>query len=345
MDGAGIDRIARGIGAGPAEGSKLCGLDRSHQLGLRRRQRRCSSSTSINKRPAASAPDSCRPTTCPERVGNECANLSKLLAEAENRARRCGLGARVSRLPASSRPSCCPPAPDGRFLDRGRMVELSWNRVKDSLSGWQAGVAGGWRPASIFNATIAETGEPLLFSTTNLYPDCNPEGEESDGIGAHFTPPWRGPRLMTFACLYSGFDIDLVTATRLASGFPYVLPVPRAWPDPGLGDGHDEDFKFRYHLIDGGYYDNYGVNTAVQWLDSKGSNRRWAPEPKARLPRKVLVVQIRSFPDLAGRAAKPPAAAGPVYRAGIIGPKIEAGCSAVCARIRLLNVRTRTEPP
>ena len=238
---------------------------------------------------------------CGSSTNDECTDLSKLVAEAE----KPGLDNVAWALayldfPRVVAPLLLPfptPTREGRFLDRGRMLELSWTRIAGTLSDWQTGIVEGWRPASIFNATIAETGEPLFFATTNLDEGCgSSEGTATNGVPPGPRASWRGPQPMTFACMYEGFDIDLVTAARLASGFPYVLPVPRAMPQPSQGQ-HD-DTRFKYHIIDGGYYDNYGVTAAVHWLD-RGLDELSAPDaPDRRLPRKVLVLQIRSFPDL-----------------------------------------------
>jgi hypothetical protein len=183
---------------------------------------------------------------------------------------------------------------EGEFLDRGRMLELSWQRQHGGfgkLSDWRAGVAEGWRPAMIFNATIAETGEPFLFSTTDL---ARPRAADNE-LFTHY-------ERRSFADFYAHFDVDLVTATRLASGFPFVLPAPRARAVI-VADGAQQDERdktqvvsHRYHLIDGGYYDNYGVTTAARWIDDVLTRLEKENEP---FPRSVLIVQIRPFPSTA----------------------------------------------
>lgn len=75
-------------------------------------------------------------------------------------------------------------------------------------------------------------------------------------------------------------DVPLVTAVRLAASFPYVSPAARAQTNQPV-----------YHSIDGGYYDNYGVASAIQWIDEALERT----PPDRRPP--VLVIQIRSFPD------------------------------------------------
>lgn len=169
-----------------------------------------------------------------------------------------------------------PRSPSDPLMDRGRMLELYWRRQADitaKLSDWRTGVREGWRPAVIFNATIAETGEPLLLATSDL--------KIEQGTS-------KLPVRKSFHQLYPGLDVPVVTAVRLASSFPYVSPAARA----NRGDR-------REHLIDGGYYDNYGVASAIDWIsqaiDEYPKDREFPP---------VLFVLIKSFPDDAATEAK-----------------------------------------
>lgn len=154
-----------------------------------------------------------------------------------------------------------------QLFDRGFMLEESWrNRgnIQATLSNWRIGVAEGLRPAAIFNATIAETGEPLMLATTDMKVDAENFHRRS------------------FYELYPNTDLPVVTGVRLAATFPYVTPAAR-----GLST------KPEYHVVDGGYYDNYGISSLLAWLDEafRGLVREKKPLPE------VLIIQIRSFPD------------------------------------------------
>ncbi|HXD74456.1 MAG TPA: patatin-like phospholipase family protein [Vicinamibacterales bacterium] len=160
------------------------------------------------------------------------------------------------------------------LLDRGRALEQHWavqGNVQGNLSDWREGVADGWRPAVIFNSTVSETGEPMLFSTTDL-----PE---------QVTPVQNGHALLPvrkdFRRVYRGLDVPVTTAVRLASSFPYVSPAARANQGPRLE-----------HLVDGGYYDNYGVASAIDWIDNAYRNY-----PQGRPFPRVLFILIKSFPN------------------------------------------------
>ena len=181
-----------------------------------------------------------------------------------------------------------------KLIDRGWTLEEGWrNRgpITSTLSEWRQGVQQGWRPAVIFNATLVESGEPLLLATTNIVQQNRIEG----------------PQRRTFAELFPNNDIPIVTAVRLAATFPFVTPAARA-----IANGP------QYHVVDGGYYDNYGINSLLEWLDEA-----FASTPSEKRP-DILIIQIRSFP--AGANNPSAASKGWFYQA-------EAPVSA------LLNVR------
>jgi hypothetical protein len=61
----------------------------------------------------------------------------------------------------------------------------------------------------------------------------------------------------------------------LSASFTYVSPAARA-DLPGA----------QFHIVDGGYYDNYGMSTLMEWLHQ-------ALEDSDPRPKRVLVIQIR----------------------------------------------------
>jgi hypothetical protein len=116
-------------------------------------------------------------------------------------------------------------------------------------------------PAVAFTATAVETGQPMVFSSSFF-----PTGQNILPVNFHAAHEWQ-------------HDVAAVTAARLAAGFPFVSLAARA-DIPGLRNS-------TVHLVDGGYYDNYGLLTANQWLMSS--------KTKDLNQTKVLVIQIRSF--------------------------------------------------
>jgi hypothetical protein len=169
-----------------------------------------------------------------------------------------------------------------RLFDRGWALEQAWRtrgNLDATLGDWRSGVWQGYRPAVIFNSTIVESGEPLLLATTDM------DEKVIEGLGHR-----------TLAGLLPGYDVPVVTAVRLAASFPFVTPASRADydsksdHDPQAGSAVVEN-NAKYHIVDGGYYDNYGINSLLDFL---GKALTAAQKDKAP---DILIIQIRSFPS------------------------------------------------
>jgi hypothetical protein len=163
------------------------------------------------------------------------------------------------------------------FMDRGRMLEASWRKwlpgsQRDAtLSAWRADAANGLRPAVVFNSTLVESGDRYLLSTTSF----------SDSGNAQ-TGRWE------FFKLYPDSDLRVLTAARLSATFPYVSPAARMLR---IDSGKSKDGRFyrpEPHAVDGGYYDNYGMASLVDWLDN---GLQAIPER----PR-IMIVEIHASP-------------------------------------------------
>lgn len=151
-----------------------------------------------------------------------------------------------------------------RFDDRGRALERTFETragQRAMLSDWARVTARGDMPPVIFNATIAERGSPLVFSTT-LYP-----------------PADNG------SALRLDYDLAVSTAVRLSATFPIVSPAARPYTPDGEAP--------MLHVVDGGYYDNLGVSSLIGWL------RHAKQSPSAAHVRRVLILKLHSFPRTA----------------------------------------------
>lgn len=151
-------------------------------------------------------------------------------------------------------------------IDRSWALERAWVRDagplrEATLAGWGRDPLA--RPAVSLNSTVIEAGERFLFST------YRPDREDD---------PLHASRL--FWDEFPRQDIPIATAARLSAGFPYVSPVSRA------ATGTDPHRS--YHLGDGGYFDNFGVVSAIEFL--RGALRHTAERPK------VLLIQIELGP-------------------------------------------------
>lgn len=180
---------------------------------------------------------------------------------------------------------------EARELDRSWALEQAWNsalpephhrnRIIDSkLSDWSARVKMGLLPGTVFNATLVETGNPLLLSTIKV-----PEPQPSNVV----VFGQSGDR---------GGDLSTVTAARLSATFPYVSPVARGhYP----GDRKDDTPPvWGLHVADGGYYDNYGTTMAAEWIKDAFQRHR------DQIGR-IIMISIDAFPEkFDGNPAPPP---------------------------------------
>jgi hypothetical protein len=145
-------------------------------------------------------------------------------------------------------------------IDRGWAIEERWKRNLQgdpTMAGWARGVREGWRPVSIFNSTVVETGDRFTFSPVDV-PLKKEEINQADQRSLARRAQSGGivPRL-DFRALYPGKDLRVSTAVRMSATFPWVSPVAR--PDDAVP---------RYHLADGGYYDNEGIVSAIEFMDA-----------------------------------------------------------------------------
>ncbi len=200
-------------------------------------------------------------------------------------------------------------------VDRGIALEDSWGRncqkicdeyllgkpsgtpcpvncqMKGTLAAWAEDVVTGKRPANVFNSTVVENGDRLLIANTDVEKPIDRRGR------------------VNIAELLGGKDVQADTAARLSATFPYVSPAARSRenkPDGAM-----------LHAVDGGYYDNYGMTSLVEWLNNALLEN---------LISEVLVIQIHSFPEIT--SSEPP----PGYISQLLAP-VET----------LLNIRTSAQ--
>ena len=159
--------------------------------------------------------------------------------------------------------------PIGRWLEWGNRawaLERAWRRfagwnLDETLADWSEAVAEGSQPAAVFNATLVESGQRFAIGSVALANGRERAGEE-------------------FRTLYPDFTLRAATAANLSAAFPMVSPAAHFWTE----DEHPPHPALRYHVVDGGYYDNYGVVSAVEFLENglRGS----------AVPPQVLLVRI-----------------------------------------------------
>jgi hypothetical protein len=140
-------------------------------------------------------------------------------------------------------------------------------------------------PAFAFNTTEVETGGRFLLANyANLDPINTFPKPLKDLTGVF--------PAQSFLQLY-GLDMQLLTAARLSGTYPYISSAARIeskYEDPGKAP----------HYIDGGYYDNDGTATLVEFLALALLDERQKAKASPGTPPKyhILVIQIRDSGEL-----------------------------------------------
>lgn len=135
-------------------------------------------------------------------------------------------------------------------------------------------------PAFSMNTTAEETGARFLIANYKVEPDPgkgDPNQARAEVTPAHSFLP------------YLGRDLTLSTAARLSANFPYISPMPRLEDNKAAGN------RRNYHFGDGGYFDNDGTASAMEFLWYALKYRK---NEQPKIP--VLIVEIRDGLDPSG---------------------------------------------
>jgi hypothetical protein len=195
---------------------------------------------------------------------------------------------------------------------RGRALESAWVRHTGGLLGrtfgeLRRGEAEGWLPSLVYSPMLVEDGRRLLVSNLDLSALTSSEASslvvERTGDEPREKPRSRlslsGVQLFQlFPRKQSAFPV--AAAARMSASFPYMSPASALPTSP------------RVRVVDAGYYDNYGVDLAVQWLHA---HREWVRECTSG----VVLIQIRDHLGN-GRRTKLQAAGADEVLGGLMSP-------------------------
>jgi hypothetical protein len=185
--------------------------------------------------------------------------------------------------------------------DRGWALEESWrgqlSPKNPHLGDWIKPTMEGKMPVVVFNATVVETGDRLLISPVHGPRRAAGDQHEAQDFFYVYAKDKPNPRVPT--------------AVRLSATFPYVSPVCRATsPEKGLSEEpsgepppEEKGYKRHYHVADGGYSENEGALTAIEWIDSLLKSYQDIGEKEKPPFERVLVIRIQPFPP--DEASKP----------------------------------------
>jgi hypothetical protein len=172
--------------------------------------------------------------------------------------------------------------PDLGQIDRGQALELGFelasrtDKDKEGLVSHkflsffpamnEASKPGSWRPALLFNATHQETGRRMITSHIKIERDIFLDSYDA------------------LQALNS--DVRLSTAAHNSARFTYISPAGNLMSA--------EPSHNRGYVIDGGYFENYGAQTALE-LAREAID---AIDPQHKNKVKLVVLQISSDPAL-----------------------------------------------
>jgi hypothetical protein len=161
-----------------------------------------------------------------------------------------------------------------KYMDRAEAMELNWQKSmlnpNATIANRREQILKGEIPIHVSNATLVEDGRRFLISPMTFIEANND----------------RNLQAIDFNNLYPNSDLNVTTAARLSATFPYVSPLAR-----------DDRNLANYHIADGGYFDNSGLFTTIEWLD------KWLEPDKNLDIDRVLIVQIEAFANPLGNTA------------------------------------------
>ena len=177
---------------------------------------------------------------------------------------------------------------------RGRVLEWAWQAntngiLRQTLASLRGGEREGWRPSLLFSPMLVEDGRRLLISNLDLdfltvaqTPRIITGADDTNTVVATGRASFASRSAYEFGRMFPAAmpNFKLVTAARMSASFPFVSPAGILPTAP------------RRRVVDAGYYDNYGVSLAADWL------RHYLDDENARgwLNRRasgVLLIQIR----------------------------------------------------
>jgi hypothetical protein len=164
----------------------------------------------------------------------------------------------------------------GQRLEQSLLDRLPKKQRNMTLGDWGEHALTGKMPIAIFNATDAVTGRRILF-------DSLPTPRRRSGVGST-SRPLNYRELLAYksgdnVCL----DVSPASGARASATFPYVSPFTKPANASEVGSA--------VAIGDGGYVDNEGIVTAVEWIEFILT--RWNDLPKEDRPfKRILLLRV-----------------------------------------------------
>lgn len=187
--------------------------------------------------------------------------------------------------------------------DRGQALEAAWDqRLKQNpvdktgdgalaipVKNLREDETAGRIPSLVFSPMMIEDGRQLLISNLDLayMADTRVWSLGGGRVAPSETAPMSVTAMEFFRLFPNADQFRLGTAVRMNASFPYFSPSATLPTNPAR------------HIVDAGYYDNYGTTVATKWIAKNAatlSEDRLNPKPAgARQPRQIVLLRIRCF--------------------------------------------------
>ncbi len=153
------------------------------------------------------------------------------------------------------------------MTDRARYLQISWEKSSPALNQGlrqmylTAQKEERWLPLWLSMGTLQETGQRVVTSPVTLESDIFPDVQDYFALNDYHLQQEKN---------LTHFDISLSAAALNAARFPYITPPGALYSEikTTSQDKKSTDSKsiIRRHILDGGYFDNFGSEVIQDWL-------------------------------------------------------------------------------
>ena len=170
----------------------------------------------------------------------------------------------------------------GQRLEDSFSMRLPARQQELTMDDWGDRAIDGTVPIVVFNSSDTVTGRRVLFDTI-------PTPRRASSVG-QTSRPLNYRELLKVVKTDEGTtakDVKPATAARTSATFPYISPFTK--PDDASPRGE------AVAICDGGYVDNEGIVSAVNWIEFM--LKRWAALPPKQRPfDRILLLRIEPAP-------------------------------------------------
>jgi len=185
-----------------------------------------------------------------------------------------------------------------KLLDRGWAIETDWKSnmiCKDTtMSDLRKLCLDGEIPLPILNTTRVNDGNRVMLTPLSFNKGKSAKNESKNGMKCPDPDNENPYSSEDFISLYEKYDMHIATAARLSATFPFVSPISRSIIAKEIETGkcklEEKKELGKQYMADGGYYDNSGIASCLEWLDKILENENHGIK-------KIFFIEIKPYPE------------------------------------------------